>query len=73
MSWGKWFSDPTGPGKVSQKVERHSDGSKTSHTMRTADHAKTGSKSDHSHVVVRQQSNGRTSAHGHGIRGGKRN
>ncbi|HRH22529.1 MAG TPA: hypothetical protein PLB51_00855 [Candidatus Paceibacterota bacterium] len=72
MGWGNWFRDPTGPGEVKEKVEKHQDGSRTSHTLRTEDNAKVGSRNDHSHVIVHERSDGTKSAHGHGIRGGSK-
>ena len=72
MGWSGWSKDSLGPGEVNTKESVTSDGTRESHTMRTADNAKTGSRDDHSHVVVRETSDGTTSAHGHGIRGGER-
>lgn len=72
MGWTDWFKDSTGPGEVKEKTSTESDGSKSSHWMRTSDHAKEGSRKDHSHVIVTEKPSGSKSAHGHGIRGGRR-
>jgi hypothetical protein len=68
MSWSDWCKDSSG-GKVSEKVEKSSDGSKDTHYIRTSDDTRSGSKDNHSHVMVREKADGSSTAHGfHGIR-----
>jgi hypothetical protein len=59
MGWSKWFSGPGGH-KYSEKTERHSDGSKTTHILSTNG----GGKSNHTHTVIKSDSSGKIkSAH----------
>lgn len=72
MGWTDWFKDPTGPGKVSEKITTESDGTRKTEYVRTEDNTKKGDKGDHSHIRVYEKPDGTKSAHAHGIRGGER-
>ncbi len=62
MGWSNWFKDSSG-GEVKEKVEKHSDGAKDTHFLRTEDRVGRGDKENHSHSMIREKLDGTKSGH----------